>query len=166
MSELLRDLWYFAATSRELKRGEMFRREILGEPVVLGRDEEGRAFALRDICPHRAVPLSAGRIIATDGAQTVECPYHGWRFGTQDGVCKQIPSLVDGQPYEASRIRVRHFPDARSQRHRARVRLRRSRASTGEPPPAPEFGLGDFARTEIRHRAHLRRRPWTTPSSG
>jgi phenylpropionate dioxygenase-like ring-hydroxylating dioxygenase large terminal subunit len=49
MSELLRDLWYFAATSQELKRGGMFRREIMGEPILLGRDGEGRAFALRDI---------------------------------------------------------------------------------------------------------------------
>ena len=107
MSELLRDLWYFAATSRELKRGEMFRREILGEPVLLGRDNEGRAFALRDICPHRAVPLSAGRIVADRGVQTVECPYHGWRYGTEDGVCRLIPTLVEGQPYDAGRIRVR-----------------------------------------------------------
>jgi phenylpropionate dioxygenase-like ring-hydroxylating dioxygenase large terminal subunit len=144
MNELLRDLWYFAATAAELKRGAMFRREILGEPVLLGRDEEGRAFALRDICPHRAVPLSAGRITATNGAQTVECPYHGWRFGTQDGVCKQIPSLVDGQPYEANRIRVRRFPT-----HEANgvvlVFVASDPRSAEVPPPAPEFGLGDLS---------------------
>jgi phenylpropionate dioxygenase-like ring-hydroxylating dioxygenase large terminal subunit len=143
MSELLRDLWYFAATSRELKRGAMFRREILGEPVVLGRDEEGRAFALRDICPHRAVPLSAGRIVANDGAQTVECPYHGWRYGTQDGVCKLIPSLVEGQPYDASRIRVRNFPT-----HEANgvvlVFVSSDPRFTGDPPPSPEFGLAEL----------------------
>lgn len=143
MSELLRDLWYFAATSAELKRGKMFRREILGEPVVLGRDAEGRAFALRDICPHRAVPLSAGRIEATNGVQTVECPYHGWRFGTQDGVCKQIPSLVEGQPYEANRIRVRRFPT-----HEANgivlVFVSADPRSEAEPSAPPEFGLGDL----------------------
>jgi phenylpropionate dioxygenase-like ring-hydroxylating dioxygenase large terminal subunit len=143
MSELLRDLWYFAATSAELKRGKMFRREILGEPVVLGRDAEGKAFALRDICPHRAVPLSAGRIVESDGVQTVECPYHGWRFGAADGVCKQIPSLVEGQPYEASRIRVRHFPT-----HEAHgivlVYVASDARFAGQPPPAPDFGLGDF----------------------
>lgn len=143
MSDLLRDLWYFAATSQELKRGKMFRREILGEPVVLGRDAEGRAFALRDICPHRAVPLSAGRIEATNGVQTVECPYHGWRFGTQDGVCKQIPSLVDGQPYEANRIRVRRFPT-----HEANgivlVFVSADPRFDGDPSAPPEFGLGDL----------------------
>jgi phenylpropionate dioxygenase-like ring-hydroxylating dioxygenase large terminal subunit len=143
MSELLRDSWYFAATSRELKRGQMFRREILGEPVVLGRDEEGRVFALRDICPHRAVPLSAGRITDTNGVQTVECPYHGWRFSTGDGVCKQIPSLVEGQPYEASRIRVRHFPT-----HEANgivfVFVAADARVDGEVPSPPVFDLGDF----------------------
>ncbi len=143
MSELLRDLWYFAATSRELKRGKMFRHEILGEPVLLGRDAEGRAFALRDICPHRAVPLSAGRIEETNGVQTVECPYHGWRFGTQDGVCRQIPSLVEGQPYEANRIRVRHYPT-----HEANgivlVFVSSDPRFTEAPPPAPEFGLDDL----------------------
>jgi phenylpropionate dioxygenase-like ring-hydroxylating dioxygenase large terminal subunit len=143
MSDLLRDLWYFAATSRELARGEMFRREMLGEPVLLGRDETGRAFALRDICPHRAVPLSAGRITANDGVQTVECPYHGWRFGVSDGVCKQIPSLVEGQPYEASRIRVRHFPT-----HEANgivlVFVAADPRFSGEPPAPPVFELGDF----------------------
>lgn len=143
MSELLRDLWYFAATSRELERGEMFRREILGEPVVLGRDNQGRAFALRDICPHRAVPLSAGRIVASDGVETVECPYHGWRFGAGDGVCKQIPSLVEGQPYETGRIRVRHFPT-----HEANgvvlVYVAADARFDGEPPPPPLFDLGDF----------------------
>lgn len=143
MSELLRDVWYLAATSAELRRGKMFRREILGEPVVLGRDAEGKAFALRDICPHRSVPLSAGRIADTGGVQTVECPYHGWRFGTGDGVCKQIPSLVEGQPYEAERIRVRHFPT-----HEAHgivlVYVSSDPRFAGEPPPAPDFGLGDF----------------------
>lgn len=143
MSELLRDMWYFAATSRELKRGEMFRREILGEPIVLGRDNEGRAFALRDICPHRAVPLSAGRIVENDGGQTIECPYHGWRFGAGDGVCKLIPTLVEGQPYEASRIRVRHFPT-----HEAHgivfVYVAADARSDEPPPPAPVFDLGDF----------------------
>ena len=143
MSELLRDIWYFAATSQELKRGAMFRREILGEPVVLGRDEEGRAFALRDICPHRAVPLSAGRIVADNGVQTVECPYHGWRYGTQDGACKLIPTLVEGQPYEAGRIRVRHFPT-----HEANgivlIFAAADPRSTAEPPPPPHFDLGDF----------------------
>jgi phenylpropionate dioxygenase-like ring-hydroxylating dioxygenase large terminal subunit len=144
MSELLRDLWYFAATSGELRDGEMFRREILGEPVLLGRDGKGRVFAMRDICPHRAVPLSAGRVVETDGVQTVECPYHGFRFGAADGVCKLIPSLVEGQPYETNRIRVRHFPT--SEAHGVvLIFIAADPRFAGEPPPPPDFKLGDLS---------------------
>jgi len=101
----LRDLWYFALPARDLKRGKLLHKTLLGEPVVFGRTEGGELFALRDLCPHRGVPLSAGRIVA----DTVECPYHGWRFGP-DGGCKLIPSLVEDQKIDQSVIGVRRYP--------------------------------------------------------
>jgi phenylpropionate dioxygenase-like ring-hydroxylating dioxygenase large terminal subunit len=112
----LYDLWYFAALSSELKAGALQRVDLLGEPVLLGRTRGGAAFALRDICPHRAAPLSAGRLI-TDaaGRETVQCPYHGWRFRPEDGACAAIPSLVDDQALETERIRVRAYPVKESQ---------------------------------------------------
>ena len=112
---LLRDCWYFAALSRELKPGKLQRYELLGEPVLLGRTRKGAVYAIRDVCPHRAAPLSAGALVSeADGRETVECPYHGWRFGT-DGGCTGIPSLVEGQDVDVSRIRVRSYPAAESQ---------------------------------------------------
>jgi phenylpropionate dioxygenase-like ring-hydroxylating dioxygenase large terminal subunit len=112
----LGDIWYFAALASDLKPGALQRYEILGEPVLLGRDGAGKVYALRDVCPHRAAPLSAGRLQReADGSESVECPYHGWRYGTQTGVCQAIPSLVEGQDVDPSRIRVRRFPVAESQ---------------------------------------------------
>jgi phenylpropionate dioxygenase-like ring-hydroxylating dioxygenase large terminal subunit len=101
----VRNLWYFAVHSRDLKAGGMRHMTILGDPVVLGRTNEGEAFALRDLCPHRGVPLSAGKIV--DG--TVECPYHGWRF-KPSGQCSLIPSLVGKEGVDASKISVRKYP--------------------------------------------------------
>ena len=111
----LRDIWYFAALGADLKPGKLRRFEILGEPVLLGRTRAGEAYALRDICPHRAAPLSAGRLVReADGSEAVECPYHGWRFRT-DGACSAIPSMVEDQGLDVGRIRVRRYPLAESQ---------------------------------------------------
>ena len=108
----LTDIWYFAALSSELKTAKLQRYEILGEPVLLGRDRAGKAYALRDICPHRAAPLSAGKLVReADGRESVECPYHGWRFGTH-GACAGIPSLVDDQAMDVGNIPVRRYPVA------------------------------------------------------
>lgn len=102
---LLSDIWYFAMPGSALKRGAMQAKTLLKQPILFGRASDGQAFALRDICPHRGIPLSCGRF---DGRE-VECCYHGWRFG-QDGVCTAIPSLVEGQEFDVSRIRVRRYP--------------------------------------------------------
>jgi len=111
----LRDSWYFAALAGDLKPGKLQRYEILGEPVLLGRTRAGEVYGLRDICPHRAAPLSAGRLVRdAGGTEVVECPYHGWRFRT-DGVCSAIPSMVADQEIEVGRIKVRRYPVAESQ---------------------------------------------------
>ena len=117
----LTDSWYFACASRALEPGQHFRRIILGQPVLLGRSpikegkdggtgKGGEAFALRDICPHRLVPLSHGRQIETNGEPTIQCAYHGWRFGT-DGVCRLMPSLVSPDVYPADKVKVRRYPN-------------------------------------------------------
>ena len=113
-SGFLRDIWYFAALSGDLRPGKLQRYEILGEPILLGRKHDGSVYALRDVCPHRAAPLSAGRLIQSGGSELVECPYHGWRFRT-DGACAAIPSLVDDQAIDVSRIKVRRYPVVESQ---------------------------------------------------
>jgi phenylpropionate dioxygenase-like ring-hydroxylating dioxygenase large terminal subunit len=113
---LLRDLWYFAEVGSALKPGRLKRYDLLGEPVLLGRDRSGQVYALRDICPHRAAPLSAGGLVRDDqGAEAVACPYHGWTFRTADGACSKIPSLTADQAFDPSRIRVRRYPVRESQ---------------------------------------------------
>ena len=103
---LVLDIWYFAGLVTDIPKGQMIRREIAGEPICVGRQETGGFFALRDICPHRAAPFSKGCI--KDGR--VECPYHGWQFGIEDGACKEIPALTKDQSLETEKIKVRTYP--------------------------------------------------------
>ncbi|HVB16475.1 MAG TPA: aromatic ring-hydroxylating dioxygenase subunit alpha [Stellaceae bacterium] len=101
----LREMWYYAFPAARLKPGKMLSRLYLGEPVLFARTRAGVAFALRDVCPHRAMPLHYGRF---DGAE-VECPYHGWRFDAQ-GLCRLIPSLTRDRSFDLSRAGVRTYP--------------------------------------------------------
>ncbi len=97
----LREAWYYAVPSRRLPRRAVLAKVMLGEPILIGRDASGSPFALRDLCPHRGMPLTAGRF---DGCE-VECCYHGWRFDTR-GRCTAIPALVPGQAFTPDRICV------------------------------------------------------------
>jgi phenylpropionate dioxygenase-like ring-hydroxylating dioxygenase large terminal subunit len=149
----LSDIWYFAATSAELKPGRLARYEILGEPVLLARAPGGEVFALRDICPHRAAPLSAGRFTReADGRPSVECVYHGWRFGA-DGRCLTIPSLAADQAFEISRIAARRYPVAESQGLVFIWMGASGRAPPDPLPPPPTFpGLGPGGVTLVERR--------------
>ena len=87
----LRRHWLVACTAAELKRRPLSR-VVLGLPIVLFRSgiEIG---ALIDRCPHRNVPLSAGRLVGT----RLQCPYHGWQFDI-DGTCRSRPGAEEGSP--------------------------------------------------------------------
>jgi phenylpropionate dioxygenase-like ring-hydroxylating dioxygenase large terminal subunit len=62
--------------------------------VVVRLRPEGQVSAFPARCPHRLVPLAAGSVV--DG--TLQCSYHGWRFGA-DGRCAEVPSLgPEGTP--------------------------------------------------------------------
>jgi phenylpropionate dioxygenase-like ring-hydroxylating dioxygenase large terminal subunit len=100
------DFWYPAMRSAEIRGNKLVTAMLLEVPLVLGRTSEGRAFAMRDSCPHRGIPLSYGHF---DGA-TVECSYHGWRFDACTARCVEIPSLTSQDKLKVERIFAGHYP--------------------------------------------------------
>ena len=105
-SEMLWGFWYPALRSEQLRGKKLERAMLLEVPLVLGRDAAGKPFALRDVCPHRAFPLSFGQF---DGA-SVECAYHGWQFDAHTGQCRHIPSLTADSKLRCERISAGSFP--------------------------------------------------------
>src|SRR5215510_4152554 len=101
----LLDFWYPALLSKTVRPGHMQAQPLLGLPLVICRDRQGHIAALRDQCPHRAMPLSFGRF---DGAR-LTCPYHGWQFG-MDGRCRHIPALVEDDAVQLEKIGVQTYP--------------------------------------------------------
>jgi phenylpropionate dioxygenase-like ring-hydroxylating dioxygenase large terminal subunit len=134
--EMLWGFWYPALRSTRVRGRKLARAMLLEAPLVLGRDAAGKAFALRDICPHRAFPLSFGQF---DGA-TVECAYHGWQFDAHTGQCRQIPSLTSDSKLKCERIYAGSFPcEERDGYFWVFLANLEGRALEAPPPPAPEL---------------------------
>lgn len=102
MSEFVKNCWYVAAWSHDLNPSQLFPMQIIGEPLVLYRRDDGGVTVLEDRCCHRFAPLSKGRI--EDGCN-VRCMYHGMKFD-QNGICTEIPC----QDVIPATARVRVYP--------------------------------------------------------
>lgn len=97
----LKNAWYVAGFANELDESKVVARRFLGTPVVMLRHSDGRVAALQDRCPHRLLPLSAGRRVGDE----LQCGYHGMRFSV-GGEC----TLAPGQAHIPARACVRSFP--------------------------------------------------------
>lgn len=51
-------------------------------------------FAGDDRCIHRSAQLSLGQVCKHQGKDTLQCPYHGWRYN-DEGKCALIPACPD-----------------------------------------------------------------------
>jgi phthalate 4,5-dioxygenase oxygenase subunit len=102
--DLMRRYWQPVAVSTELRPFAPIPVLLMGEDLVLFRDDDGLPGLLGRSCPHRGVDLSFGR--CEDGG--LRCVYHGWLF-SRDGRCLEQP----GEPAESSfknRIRQKAYP--------------------------------------------------------
>ena len=93
----LRNAWYVGAWPEEIGQTP-FRRVLLERPVVFWRRQDGGVAALHDVCPHRFVPLSMGKVAGDE----IECCYHGLRFNGS-GACTLNPH-GDGVIPRAARV--------------------------------------------------------------
>ncbi|WP_139367374.1 aromatic ring-hydroxylating oxygenase subunit alpha [Metabacillus halosaccharovorans] len=83
-------LWHPVLLSNELNE-QPKAIEILGEKVVVFRTSQG-VYAFKDLCIHRGVPLSLGKVVNDE----IICPYHGWTYNSC-GTCTRIPALPEGK---------------------------------------------------------------------
>lgn len=140
MSDLgyVQNTWYVAGFSAEFPKGKLIGQRVTDKPIVMWRDESGKVVAFDDRCPHKRMPLSAGRLLDNG---TVECAYHGFCFNGS-GKCVSIPALPEGGiPPKAV---LKPFPVVEQD---GVVWIwpgdpDKSRGST--PPRTPEFGDGNW----------------------
>jgi nitrite reductase/ring-hydroxylating ferredoxin subunit len=99
--KLLRYYWQPAALTEELNGERPLKRvRLLGEDLLLFRDEAGKYGLVDRHCPHRGADLGYGRL--EDGG--LRCPVHGWLFDVS-GRCLEQPAEPAGSRYHET---IRH----------------------------------------------------------
>ncbi|HXP74594.1 MAG TPA: aromatic ring-hydroxylating dioxygenase subunit alpha [Stellaceae bacterium] len=70
--------WLAVARVEEFANpGDYRAMEIVGEPIVVCRDQKGNLNAFANVCRHRGVAVAMGAGNATQ----FSCPYHAWSYG-------------------------------------------------------------------------------------
>ena len=104
--------WYPVAYLQDLDPSRPTPFTLLGQDLVLWFERSSAQWrALADVCPHRLVPLSEGRL---NEAGELECPYHGWSFNGE-GRCTAIPQAPEGSSPSPQRSQCRRYATAEAQ---------------------------------------------------
>ncbi|MCB1394492.1 MAG: aromatic ring-hydroxylating dioxygenase subunit alpha [Rhodobacter sp.] len=125
---VLRRYWQPAALTVELEGPRpVVPVRLMGEDLVLFRDEEGKLGLVGRRCPHRGVDLCYGRL--EDNG--LRCPFHGWHFN-RDGQCVEQPGEPAGSRMHEN-IRIASYPVVE------RNGIVFAYMGPGEPPALPDF---------------------------
>ena len=128
--ELLRRYWQPVALAQELPpHGAPLPVKIMGEDLVLFRDEKEQLGLLGRHCSHRGTDLSYGRI---EGGG-LRCLYHGWLYDTK-GRCLEQPAEPTGSQFK-DKIRHKAYPCQEA------ANLIFTYLGPGEPPLLPAFEI-------------------------
>ena len=102
---MLRHYWQPVAMASEVEPGSAPHPvKIMGENLVLFRDDSARLGLLGLNCAHRGADLSYGRI--EDGG--LRCLYHGWLYDVE-GRCLEQPSEPEGSHF-SDKVRQTAYP--------------------------------------------------------
>jgi phenylpropionate dioxygenase-like ring-hydroxylating dioxygenase large terminal subunit len=80
--------WFAVAHSDELSPGDVKPLHLLGRDFVLFRTDSGAAHVLDAYCPHLGAHLGIGGKVV---GETVQCPFHAWRYEGATGRCVEVP---------------------------------------------------------------------------
>ncbi|MFY0610430.1 MAG: aromatic ring-hydroxylating dioxygenase subunit alpha [Hyphomicrobiaceae bacterium] len=103
--DVLRRYWQPAALSIELDGNRpVIPVKLLGESLVLFRNERGELGLIGRHCPHRGADLCYGRL----DDNGLRCPFHGWHFD-RTGHCVEQPGEPEGSRMHES-IKAQSYP--------------------------------------------------------
>ncbi len=80
----------------------MFTADLLGEPLVITRNQTGELQAFFNVCLHRAGPVALGK----GNRKSLQCRYHGWTYGL-DGKLLNAPDFEGVNDWQKENVCLR-----------------------------------------------------------
>ena len=95
--------WLMMAREEELANpGDFMTFRMLGEPLVIARDNAGKLNAFANVCAHRGVEVADG----SGNTQEFSCPYHGW-FYDLEGKLVGAPYMKEAEGFDPTKCRLK-----------------------------------------------------------
>jgi phenylpropionate dioxygenase-like ring-hydroxylating dioxygenase large terminal subunit len=94
--------WLCVGRTEELETpGDYLTLRILGEPILVARDQDGALGSFMNICRHRGVEVAQDKGNAKDFC----CPYHGWLYDLK-GKLIGAPYMKETKDFDPSRCQL------------------------------------------------------------
>jgi phenylpropionate dioxygenase-like ring-hydroxylating dioxygenase large terminal subunit len=100
--------WLCVGRAEQVERaGDYFAVDVLGEPLVVVRGDDGRVRTLSRVCRHRWAPVVEGR----GNRRSFQCPYHLWTYAL-DGRLLGAPEMARTPGFDKTTCRL---PEVRTE---------------------------------------------------
>ena len=103
-NKIFRKEWLAVARSEDLAAaGDYLTYDVLGDEVIVTRDEQGGVQAFSNVCLHRGCPIVSGHGHAA--SRLLACPYHSWVYQL-DGQLRGAPQMDRAEQFQANTMRL------------------------------------------------------------
>ncbi len=94
--------WLCAGRIEEIPApGDFFTVDVIDEPVIVARGDDGAIRAFSSLCLHRGVAVANGR----GNTKRFTCPYHAWTYDLAGGLIG-APHMKDAAGFDPARCRL------------------------------------------------------------
>ena len=95
--------WLCMARAEEVASpGDYMTFRVMGEPLVITRNNHGDVRAFANVCAHRGVEVANG----AGNTQEFSCPYHGWLYDL-DGKLVGAPYMKEAEGFDPANCRLK-----------------------------------------------------------
>ena len=99
VASIFRRDWVCVARSSQIAEpGDYVAVDLVDQPVLVIRDDDGSLRAMSNVCLHRSMPLVSG----SGSTRWIVCPYHLWSY-SRDGSLHTAPMMEDADGFEIDR---------------------------------------------------------------